>query len=107
MDHVDLRSVHAVYCIIRLGIMDVLDVPRPEAFRRAPTAWAACNDPNTHINGVTFVPLAMAPFHESDLIRPSTPKHKVCVIVTLKHTSHNLQHWALKYMWPVQRATQT
>jgi hypothetical protein len=38
----------------------------------------------SHINGTTFVPLAMAPFHESDLVRPSTPKHNVCVIVTLK-----------------------
>jgi hypothetical protein len=37
----------------------------------------------------------MAPFHESDLIRPSTPKHKVCVIVTMKHTSHTSKDWAL------------
>ena len=49
----------------------------------------------SHINGTTFVPLAMAPFHESDLVRPSTPKHEVCVVVTLKREAHSTAAWAL------------
>lgn len=36
-----------------------------------------------HINGVTFVPLAMAPFHETNLMRPSTKHHDLYVIIRM------------------------
>lgn len=37
-----------------------------------------------HINGLTFVPLEMAPFHETDLVFPSAKYHDLEIVVELE-----------------------
>jgi hypothetical protein len=59
-----------------------LDILRNET--QITTNAAIFKRPITHMNGKTIIPLAMAPFHEHNLVSPSTEHHKLAVNLTFQ-----------------------